>query len=243
MQLQSHLVHAEPGRRVVLVSAWQQGGCLGSALGEGGNAEEAEDRAIERLRGRLLSATAPPVAALPAPVRAATATAAVAVPAAAAEPSPARPSPAELAPASPEPASAEPPADPEDWSDELAEVDLQLRRLQWGREQEALYLERVFGHPSRSRLVRYGDLLSYRQALLRLEPGCDPALARPPLRRPELLGQCDHLLAQLGWGAAEGREFLERHFSLASRQQLSDEQLLHFNMLLEGVLIGQPTPG
>ncbi|WP_457767784.1 hypothetical protein [Cyanobium sp. ULC084] len=33
MQLQSQLVHAEPGQRVVLVSAWQQGACLGSALG------------------------------------------------------------------------------------------------------------------------------------------------------------------------------------------------------------------
>jgi len=61
----------------------------------------------------------------------------------------------------------------------------------------------------------------------------------PPLRRPELLGQCDQLLGQLQWGASQGREFLEKHFALASRQQLSDEQLLQFNMLLEGVLIGE----
>ena len=91
--------------------------------------------------------------------------------------------------------------------------------------------------------MRYADLLSYRNALRQLEPGSDPALVPPPLRRPELLAQCDQLLGQLHWGAAQGREFLERQFSLASRQQLSDEQLLQFNMLLEGVLIGEQPAG
>ena len=242
MQLQSHLVHAAAERRVVLVGAWQQGVCLGSALGEGSSAEEAEDRAIERLRRRLLPTTAAPVrldqaepslhppTSPPPPV-----TAEAACP----EP----PIEAKL-PALPEPpADQEPPADPEDWSDELAEVELQLKRLQWGRQQEATYLGRVFGHPSRGRLVRYADLLSYRNALRQLEPGSDPALVPPPLRRPELLALCDQLLGQLHWGPARGRQFLERHFSLASRQQLSDEQLLQFNMLLEGVLIGEQPDG
>lgn len=38
MQLQAELVHAEPGQRVVKVSAWEQGALLGSALGEGATA-------------------------------------------------------------------------------------------------------------------------------------------------------------------------------------------------------------
>ncbi|MCP9771614.1 hypothetical protein KBY66_03070 [Synechococcus sp. Tobar12-5m-g] len=238
MQLQSHLVHAEADCRVVLVGAWQQGICLGSALGEGSSAEEAEDRAIERLRRRLLPTSAVPVRLPPAePIEHPP------------QPSPPGPDPAEASPVpeaaapSPELASPEPPADPEDWSDELAEVELELRRLHWGREQEAIYLERVFGHPSRSRLVRYPDLISYRKALRQLEPGSDPALAPPPLRRHELITQCEQLLDQLHWGAAQGREFLERHFALSSRQLLSDEQLLHFNMLLEGVLIGEHPVG
>jgi hypothetical protein len=230
MQLQSHLVHAAADRRVVLVGAWQQGVCLGSALGEGSSAEEAEDRAIERLRRRLHPTTAAPTRIDQA------------------EPSehpsaqPPPPATAEAVPPAPL-IDPEPPADPDDWSDELAEVELQLKRLQWGREQEATYLARVFGHPSRGRLVRYADLLSYRNALRQLEPGSDPALVPPPLRRPELLAQCDQLLGQLHWGTAQGREFLERQFSLASRQQLSDEQLLQFNMLLEGVLIGEHPAG
>lgn len=266
MELLSQLVHAEPGHRVVLVAAWLQGACLGSALGEGSNAEAAEDRAIERLHRRLTPAdpgpaealappnpppaprpaaltndsptppaSAPPKPPVPAQVLATSATAPTP------KPTPASPAPTPTAaPAAPE---AEPPADPEDWSDELAEVELELKRLGWAREQEATYLGRAFGHPSRSRLVRYADLLAYRQALRQLAPGSDPAQAPPPLRRPELLGQCDQLLGQLHWGPGQGRDFLEKHFSLSSRQQLSDDQLLHFNMLLEGVLIGELPAG
>ena len=47
----------------------------------------------------------------------------------------------------------------------------------------------------------------------------------------------DELLGQLQWGAAQGRQLLEEQFGKASRQQLSDEQLLHFNQLLEEQLI------
>jgi len=131
----------------------------------------------------------------------------------------------------------EPPADPEDWSQELTAVDLQLRRLGWSREQEGTYLQRAFGHPSRSRLTRYNDLRAYLMALEALERGSDPAVAAVPLRRSELLAQGDALLAQLGWSAEQGRAFLERELNRVSRQQLSDVQLLQFNMLLEGELL------
>ena len=132
----------------------------------------------------------------------------------------------------------EPAPDPEDWSSELAQIDLELRRLGWQREQESTYLERAFGHPSRSRLTTYGDLVAYLQGLQALEAGCNPAEAAVPLRRRDLLSQCDALLAQLQWDASQGRQFLERQFQVNSRQQLSDTQLLQFNMLLEGELIG-----
>jgi len=128
---------------------------------------------------------------------------------------------------------AEPAPDPEDWSGELAALELQLRRLGWQRDQEATYLQRAFGHPSRNRLTNYGDLLAYLHALEGLGSGAEPATAPVPLRRSELLSQCDALLSQLGWDAEQGRALLERELQVASRQQLNDQQLLHFNMLLE----------
>lgn len=244
MQWQIQLVHAEAGRRVVQATAWEGERSLGSALGEGATAEEAEDRAVERLQRRLGSGSA---AVLPAvgPVRPA--------PSASPRPAPQPPSPllaseppqaafAATADPAPPPTDVppagplegpEPPADPEDWSDELAQLELELRRLGWGREQEAAYLERVFGHPSRGRLTRYADLVAYLEVLRRSPIGSDPSGLSAPLRRRDLLEQSDELLRQLHWDAAQGRAFLERHFALISRQQLSDEQLLRFNLLLE----------
>ncbi|MFZ0408826.1 MAG: hypothetical protein WAM11_12060 [Cyanobium sp.] len=131
----------------------------------------------------------------------------------------------------------EPPPDPEDWSSDLAALDLQLRRLGWDRDREATYLQRAFGHPSRNRLTNYSDLRAYLQTLERLPEGSEPAMAAVPLRRSELLRQCDTLLAQLGWNADQGRSFLERELQAASRQQLNDQQLLHFNMLLESEML------
>ena len=251
MQLQARLVHAESGSRVVEVSAHRSGQLLGSALGEAGTAEQAEDRAIERLQRRLGAATA---TTAPQPV-AAPASKAVARPepalesprtaAAGSSPSPDgvgnTPAPEEPPSPAPSPTAAasveDPPADPDDWSSELAEIDLQLRRLGWQREQEGQYLERAFGHPSRHRLTSYAELQAYLQALQGLPSGSEPSTAAAPLRRRDLLAQCEQLLGQLGWDATRARQCLEQHFALSSRQQLSDIQLLQFNMVLEESLM------
>ncbi|HYP03338.1 MAG TPA: hypothetical protein VER57_02180 [Cyanobium sp.] len=214
MQLQASLVHAEGQRRVVLVTAREGERVLGSALGEAAGAEEAEDRALARLLARL-EVTPEPL-----------------------EPSrPSRPVPeAALPEPLPEP-SLEPLVDPDDWSAELAQLDLQLLRLGWSRDQEAIYLQRAFGHPSRNRLTTYADLTAYLRVIQSFTPDSDPATAAVPLRRGDLLSQCDQLLEGLGWGAEQGRTFLQQQLGAASRQQLSDQQLLQFNMLLEEQMI------
>jgi hypothetical protein len=225
MELQAELVHAEPGRRVVRVSALEGGRPLGSALGEAEDAETAEEHAIGRLRTRLGQSQAAPAAASTPPA------------AVQQQPEPQLVSPQpEAKPESPSPAPSaplEPPMDPEDWSQELLQLDRQLQRLGWARDQEGVYLQRAFGHPSRSRLTRWADLTAFLRALEELEPGADPASAPIPLQRGELLSQCDTLLERLGWDTLSARRFLERHLAVSSRQQLSDAQLLQFNMLLE----------
>lgn len=259
MQLRARLAHADSGQRVVEVSAWDDGRCLGSALGEAPSAEAAEDRALQRLLRRLQEPAAPAVAP-PATTPAATPTP-VHPPAPAPAPTspqalepttvtaPIRPAAAPAFAPAPAPAAAEaePLADPDDWSEELAELERLLSQLGWGREQESIYLQRAFGHASRSRLIRYADLLAYLAALRQLEPGLDPAQAALPQRRSDLLRRSDGLLERLGWGAAQGRALLEREFSLASRQQLSDDDLLRFNDLLaqqlEAPSAPSPEPG
>lgn len=261
LDLEVELVHAEAGSRVVLVRARRGGRILEAALGEGPTAEEAEDRARQRLQSHLPDAPAKPARAaepirapsphpptLPSPSIPSPSIPSPSINPPTSTPPSAKPSGDPVAPPSPQlpslaPDTVEPPADPEDWSSELARLDLQLQRLGWDRAQEGTYLERVFGHPSRNRLTSYGDLLAYLQALEGLAAGQDPASAPAPLRRRELLRQCDQLLEQLQWDPGQGRSFLEQHFSLASRQQLSDTQLLQFNMLLESEWLARAEAG
>lgn len=252
MQLRAELVHAETGVRVVQLSAWQDGQCLGSTLAEATCVELAEQQAEAKLRQRLKASSSAGPAPAAAPAAAVQTPPEPALPERTAPPvqtalpmqtaPPEQPAPAAPPAAASQPVSistpAEPaPLDPEDWSDELAQIDLQLQRLGWNREQEGVYLERAFGHPSRSRLTTYADLVAYSQALASCPLGGDPAVVAVPLRRRDLLSQCDQLLAQLHWQPSQGRAFLEQHFQHSSRRQLNDEQLLHFNMLLEGEVI------
>ncbi|MFS6818844.1 hypothetical protein AAF134_06085 [Synechococcus lacustris Tous-12m] len=185
---QVDLLHAD-GQRVVVRVSCSSGGVLISALGEAPGAEQAEDRALARLQQRLANPTAP------APVQKISSQPSLA--------------PVAVEPA-PEPASEptpEPTPEPEDWSEELTAVEMELQRLNWDRSKEGQYLQRAFGHSSRSRLVRYGDLVAYLKALRILEPPLEPTAAALPLLRPALLKTSDELLGQLAWGAEEGRAF------------------------------------
>jgi hypothetical protein len=245
MLIEIELVHAATGQRVVRARAIAAEGCLAMALGEGATAEEAEEKARSRLTAQLEAQTSgqPRRPGRPQP-------------SAAAPVDPGQHGPGQHAPGQPhaeqpaappepavEPAVQEPQADPEDWSSELANLDLQLQRLGWSREQESTYLARAFGHGSRSRLTTYADLMAYLKALEALPAGTEPERAGVPLKRSDLLGQCDQLLGQLGWDAGRGRQLLESQFGRSSRQQLSDSQLLEFNMLLEGELIAAGQAG
>lgn len=127
----------------------------------------------------------------------------------------------------------EAPTDPEDWSEELAAIDLEVRRIGWDRDMEGIYLQRAFGHSSRHRLTRYGDLVAFLRQLRQLQPGDPPETAATPLLRSDLINQGDSMLKQLKWSSAQARSFLQESLDANTRQQLDDQQLLQFNMLLE----------
>ncbi len=270
MRTHAQLCHVSSDHYVVLVEAFEGTTPLGSALGEGRTATDAEDQALVRLHSRLgssqplrakqapLSGKTEPTASksdqpLPeektkpdhgerskpsAPVR----RAAPSPPAEASAPTEsATHSTADISPplesgSDPQPPS-EAPTDPEDWSEELTAIDLELQRVGWDRDSEKIYLERAFGHASRHRLTRFSDLMAYLKRLRDLSPGSDPQLATIPLRRSDLVMQGDEILERLQWSQQQAKDFLNQHHQASSRQQLSDEQLLDFNMKLEEQLI------
>ena len=242
MQIRAELCHVDTLRCIVRVEAWLDGSLQGSALGEAATAEEAEERALRRLNSRLVStegAQQPPNSARsearvdePTPKQ---------VPVERprkidqTQPSSAPHSPAtQQVPVTPaDNAPSETPTDPDDWSDELTAIDMEIRRIGWSREQEQEYLTRAFGLGSRHKLTRYADLVAYLRQLKLIQANDDASTAPAPIRRGDLLQQGDAMLKQLGWSSDQARTFLQQQLGATSRQQLSDEQLLQFNMLLE----------
>jgi len=138
-------------------------------------------------------------------------------------------------------APSEAPTDPDDWSDELAAIDLELQRIGWDRAQERHYLERAFNHGSRHKITRYSDLVAYIKRLQALEPGTTADQAPVPLRRSELISQGDQMLDNLQWEASRARTYLQEQLGASSRQSLSDEQLLAFNIMLENEIVNRST--
>ena len=239
MQIQVKLCHTDPNRCIVHVSGWQGGEPLGSALGEGPTAESAEDRALGRLIQRLANKTSHPndsdlVETQETQSDASTNERLITVPFQKDEQN-YQPKNTEQLSTSEHQVDAQ--TDPEDWSDELAAIDHELQRIGWDREEEMLYLQKCFGHSSRHRITRYSDLTSFLNQLKGLKPGEDPNEASQPLRRTDLLSQCDQLLEKLRWTPEQGRRYLQEQLKARSRQQLNDQQLLSFNMLLEAELI------
>jgi len=252
MKTQAQLCHHNDQRCIVRVEAFEGDTSLGSALGEAPTANEAEDQAIARLLQRLGTpkATAASGKELvrrngPEENRTAQKTTPVSEPQSpqpieAIQPSiDQAPPPAIKTPEQDTQTSAvnEAPTDPDDWSEELTAIDLELQRIGWDRANESIYLERAFGHSSRHRLTRFSDLVAYLKRLRELPASSDAQTAAIPLRRSDLVNQCDEILKRLNWEQQQAREFLQNNFQVGSRQQLSDEQLLGFNMLLEEQLL------
>ena len=146
MQIRAELCHVDTLRCIVRVEAWQDDALQGSALGEAATAEEAEERALQRLNTRLEAPGRPQLKqqaarpeakandqdTKPVPVERPKKIDQSGLSSASAPPPPAS---QQLPVAAVEDAPSETPTDPDDWSDELTAIDLEIRRIGWSREQ------------------------------------------------------------------------------------------------------------
>ena len=254
MQTRAELCHIDTLRCVVRVEAWVEEHLIGSSLGEAATAEEAEDRAMARLRSRWpgedagSSTPAGPVdkRSIVRSSENISAESQLKPDLQVAEEAPTQPKATSEAKPTSEQSTipsesptlpSETPTDPEDWSEELTAIDLEIKRIGWTREQEQSYLTRAFGHGRRHKLTRYADLVGYLRQLRLMQAGETPDQAPVPIRRGDLIQQGDQMLNMLKWTSEEARGFLQKQMNASSRQQLSDEQLLEFNMLLEEKMI------
>ena len=51
--------------------------------------------------------------------------------------------------------------EPTDWSKELTAIDLEIKRLNWNRDDEIKFLEKNLGYNNRNKITKYNEILHY----------------------------------------------------------------------------------
>jgi len=235
MRIQSELCHIDDNRAIVCVSAWQGEKPLGNTLGEGHSINVAEDNGIQRLLKRLRlgenledyyleqqnrsnsedffpTTTSNPIKNENL-IKKVTSN--------------------ELVRSTDQDHAVVGTIEPEEWSKELVELDILVRKLKWTRIEENKYLLENFGYVDRNRITSYKDLVKYLSALKKIANVEGTELDSLNTDKYKLISDSDNLLKQLAWDTTKAREFLKLKMNLTSRQQLDHDQLVKFNNLLE----------
>tara|TARA_Y100001968_G_scaffold332750_1_gene392073 strand:- start:2835 stop:3536 length:702 start_codon:yes stop_codon:yes gene_type:complete len=225
MRFETELCHIDSTRTIVKVTAWSKEISLGSTVAEASNVDQAENKAIEKLKDRL-SNQSPNLSrknidfdnnesnivkqSLPNNIENISKTGIK------------------------NKDHVNLPAVPEDWSKELSIIDNKLSNLSWQREQENIYLQKLLGHNNRSRITSYKELKIYLSSLDKVSPGTSPEDI--DFSKNNLINITSILLDKLNWDNSKGREFITTNFNCNTRSELDQRQLLEFILLLEDLL-------
>ena len=205
MRIESKLCHLTENKAVVQVSGWIDEKRLGSSLAEGSTVEDAEDKAINRLKSRLnVSSKGRTIGHSIDEDKVKTSFN------------------ADLPKGEKIPTDHE----PLDWSDELTAIDSEIKRLKWSRDDEIRYLEHTFGYNNRNKITKYTDILKYLNLLKATEIICQTKTVDGNINN--LIKESDILLKDLKWDHKQGRQFLQKEFNVLTRKELNQEQMISF---------------
>ena len=208
MRIESKLCHISENKAVVLVKAWLNNKCLGSALAEGATVEIAEDKAILRLNKRINAETnnVERIKSIN-------------------EEKIKNPLKVEL-PKSEKIENINLNHEPSDWSMELTAIDLEIKRLNWSRDDEINFLEKTLGYNNRNKITKYSEILQYLSLLKNKETQNSSKVFNENINT--LIKESDIILRDLSWDHTQGRDYLKKEFNVSTRKELSEKQLISF---------------
>ncbi len=215
MRIESKLCHLTDNKAVVQVNGWLNEKNLGSALAEGLTVEDAEDKAISRLNkrinGLLNSETNNQLIH---------------------EDKITTPLKVEL-PKSESINNNNFVKEPVDWSNELTEIDSEIQRLQWSRNDEITFLENNMGYKSRNKITNYSDIIKYLSLLKNIDNQNQSKVLERNITT--LIDESDKILRDLSWDNLQGREYLKKEFNVSTRKELNEKQLVSFVEKLKSI--------
>ena len=212
MRIESKLCHLTTDKAVVQVNGWLDNKNLGSALAEGPTVEDAEDKAISRLNKRLkklendektLRSINEDIIKTPVKV--------------------------DL----PKNETINTNHEPNDWSNELAAIDLEIDRLKWTRDDEINFLIKSLGYNNRNKITKYNDIVKYLSLLKEIDIPTQNIDDNGIINT--LIEESDQILRDLSWDHTHGREYLQKEFNVSTRKELNQEQLISFVAKLKSI--------
>ena len=120
---------------------------------------------------------------------------------------------------------------PNDWGKDLATIDIELKRLNWNKQDEQAYLQHLLGYNNRNKITKYNELQILVEGLKFLKSGSKPDFGKESI--DDLIIKSSIIINKLNWDSRQGREFLQSKFKVKSRQELDKKQLLQFIILLK----------
>tara|TARA_Y100001968_G_scaffold330383_1_gene382098 strand:- start:21 stop:689 length:669 start_codon:yes stop_codon:yes gene_type:complete len=215
MRIESKLCYVSENKAVVQVNGWINDKNLGSALAEGQTVEIAEDKAILRLNTRINSI--PNTLESNHTIK---------------EDKINTPIKVQL-PKGENIENIKLNDEPSDWSDELTEIDSEILRLKWSRDDEMMFLKKTFGYNHRNKITNYRDIVKYLSLLKKTDNQSKSKLVNVNIL--SLIEQSDKLLSDLSWDHTQGRQYLQKEFNVSTRKELNEIQLISFVEKLESI--------
>ena len=215
MRIQSKLCHVSENKAVVLVNGWINEKNVGTALAEGPTVELAEDKAISRLNKRLNIVNNNITSIDQKNNNIIKEESKVSLP------------------INEKLDNVNLNQDPTDWSNELASIDSEIKRLNWSRVDEINFLDKNLGYNNRNKITKYDELIKYLSMLKKLNN--DPLSKYESTDLKSLIKESDIILEDLSWDLKQGREYLQREFNVSSRSELDVQQLISFVSKLKSI--------
>tara|TARA_Y100001968_G_scaffold333214_1_gene394767 strand:+ start:71 stop:751 length:681 start_codon:yes stop_codon:yes gene_type:complete len=217
MKFQTEICHINETKVVVRANAWDGDVFVGSALGESKTAEEAEERAIERLEKRYLNQQNNEKPSKSTSME-----------------NPKHIKDEERKTIKDESINTKTISKEKkelsslDWTEELLLLDLELKRLGWNKDKERIYLNKVFGYNSRNKITDISKLKVIIELLKELSPEINPEDIIINEGSDILIRESDVIIKQLGWDNKKARIFLKELLGANSRKEITIEELKSF---------------
>lgn len=215
MRIEANLCHVDDNKVIVRVEGWIDNNSLGSALGQGSSVDLAEDKAIARLKFRLnnnknITPQENPNKDIDISER--------------------NKSIAIQIKGNKNHINKQ--EEHIDWSTELTEVDSEIKRLGWSKDDEIIFLKKL-GYNNRNKITNYQELIKYLKLLKDIDLNSTNKINE--LNDKDLIKESDIILNDLSWDNQKGREYLIKEFNVSSRKELNVTQLKSFINKLKSI--------